>query len=106
MYYDLVASGKRLRELREAKGMSQGALAEKLGIHVKTVGKAERGDMGLSVDNLLLIADFFNVSLDYLVRGSVCGELNGKLYEFVTRLNAEQQDAALGILESVLKFPV
>ncbi len=105
MYYDLVASGKRLRELREAKGMSQSALADELGIHVKTVGKAERGDTGLSVDNLLLIADFFGTTIDYLVRGSVHNEVNGKLYDFVTKLSTEQQEAAFGILERILTFP-
>ena len=43
MYYDLVESGKRIKNLRKEKGLSQNALAETLGIHVKTVSKAERG---------------------------------------------------------------
>lgn len=64
MYYDLVESGKRIKNLRKEKGLSQNALAETLGIHVKTVSKAERGIIGLSVDNLIQISSYFNVSLD------------------------------------------
>lgn len=69
MYYDLVESGKRIKKLRKEKGLSQNALAETLGIHVKTVSKAERGIIGLSVDNLIQISSYFNVSLDYLILG-------------------------------------
>lgn len=69
MYYDLVESGKRIKNLRKEKGLSQNALAETLGIHVKTVSKAERGIIGLSVDNLIQISSYFNVSLDYLILG-------------------------------------
>ena len=69
MYYDLVESGKRIKNLRKEKGLSQNALAETLGINVKTVSKAERGIIGLSVDNLIQISSYFNVSLDYLILG-------------------------------------
>lgn len=64
MYYDLVESGKRIKKLRNEKGLSQNTLAEALGIHVKTVSKAERGIIGLSVDNLLVLADYFDTSFD------------------------------------------
>lgn len=50
--------------------MSQSKLAETLGIHVKTVSKSERRVVGLSVDNLVLIAQYFEVSLDYLIIGN------------------------------------
>lgn len=70
MYYDLIESGKRIKELRKKKGMSQSDLAEAISIHVKTVSKAERGVVGLSVDNLVLIAQYFEVSLDYLILGN------------------------------------
>lgn len=67
MNYDINLSGKRISELRNAVGLSQAALSEKIGLHVKTISKAERGVNGLSVDNLLVLAEYFNVSLEYLV---------------------------------------
>ena len=36
-------------------------------MHVKTISKAERGVNGLSVDNLLVLSEYFKVSLEYLV---------------------------------------
>lgn len=69
MYYDVVESGKRIKNLRVARGLSQNALAENVGIHYKTVSKAERGVTGLSVDNLIQIAQYFEVTLDYLILG-------------------------------------
>lgn len=67
LYYDTNKSGRRISELRKSKGLSQAKLAEKLGIHVKTISKAERGICGLSIDYLILVAEQFNVSLEYLV---------------------------------------
>lgn len=105
MYYDLVESGKRIKNLRKEKGLSQNALAETLGIHVKTVSKAERGIIGLSVDNLLIIADYFDTSLDYLVKGTELELPNNKMIDIIEKMNSKQQEAAYTILESILKFP-
>ena len=34
MYYDIVESGKRIKEMRKKAGMTQAELAEKLGIYI------------------------------------------------------------------------
>lgn len=57
----------RLKELRKAKGLSQVTLAERLGLSKSTVGAYETGDITPSVDALNLIADFFNVDMNYLL---------------------------------------
>ena len=57
----------RLRELRKKRGMSQVALAERLGLSKSTIGAYETGDITPSVDALNLLADFFNVDIDYLL---------------------------------------
>lgn len=105
MYYDVVESGKRIRKLRKEKGLSQNALAETVGIHVKTVSKAERGIIGLSVDNLLVLADYFSTSLDYLVKGTEVKLSNNKLIDILEKMNGEQQEAAYAILGNILNFP-
>ena len=69
MYYDIEKSGERIRKLRKVRGLSQSQLAEMIGVHVKTISKAERGIMGLSVDNLLAIAACFNTTVDFLISG-------------------------------------
>lgn len=67
MNYNIELSGKRISDLRKKTGLSQTALSEKIGIHEKTIGKAERGINGLSVDNLVQLSSYFGVTIDYLV---------------------------------------
>lgn len=56
----------RLKELRMQKDLSQSALAKKLNISKSTISMLEVGARQPSIEVLELIADFFNVSLDYL----------------------------------------
>lgn len=69
MYYNVVETGKRIRELRKPQKLTQEQLAEKLNIYVDHLGKIERGVSGASIDVLVQIAVDFNVSLDYLILG-------------------------------------
>jgi transcriptional regulator with XRE-family HTH domain len=50
------AMGARLRRFREASGLSQTELGEKLGVSYQQVQKYERGVSRLSVDTLLRLA--------------------------------------------------
>lgn len=57
----------RLLFLRKEKGISQQTLAEHLGISFHQVSKMETGQRGASLEVACALADFFDVSLDYLV---------------------------------------
>lgn len=56
----------RLRELRKARGLSQRALAELLGVSQQTYSRYERGQRRLSVQAVIALARFYHVSVDYL----------------------------------------
>ena len=56
-----------LKGLRKAKNISQGVLAEKLNISLKTVSHWETGYTEPSITQLIEIADYFEVSLDELL---------------------------------------
>ena len=56
----------RLKELRQQRGLSQSDLAKKLNISKSTISMLEVGARQPSIEMLEQIADFFNVSLDYL----------------------------------------
>ncbi len=58
---------KNIQSLRQAKGMTQAELAEKLNYSDKSVSKWERGESLPDITGLKGIADLFQVSLDYLV---------------------------------------
>lgn len=58
--------GKRLKKIREERGLSQETLAIALGVSRETISKYEREERFPSLDRAISIAIFFNVSLLYL----------------------------------------
>ena len=57
----------RLRELRKARHITQIALQIATGIDQGLLSKYENGQRVPSIENLLMLADFYQVSLDYLL---------------------------------------
>lgn len=57
----------RLRNLREDKDLKQKDLAELLKIHQTTYSDYELGQLNIPVAALHILADFYNVSVDYLL---------------------------------------
>ncbi len=66
--------GARIAVLRQNAGLSQSALAAKLMISPSTVGMYEQGRREPSVDTLVAMAEFFGVSVEYLITGKT-GEI-------------------------------
>lgn len=58
---------KNLRKLRTEKGISQQALAEIIGISQQSVNKYENRNIEPDITTLILIANYFNTSVDYLI---------------------------------------
>lgn len=59
--------GERLKKLRESKKLSQQQLAEKLNINRSTYARYELGQTQPDFETLEKLADFFEVSTDYLL---------------------------------------
>ena len=60
----------RLRELRLERNMSQKRLAMELSMTQNTISRYENGEREPGIKELIRIADYFNVSLDYLLERS------------------------------------
>ena len=71
--------GSRMRQLREAAGITQKDIAAMCGSNQTTIAKIETGKTAPSVKILMWWADKFDVSLDYLCCRT--DEPAGKLYE-------------------------
>lgn len=69
MYYDIIESGKRIKEMRKRAGMTQAKLAEKLGISADGMSSIERGKNGVSVDLFGIMAEVLECSVEYLAYG-------------------------------------
>lgn len=57
----------RLKELRERRNISQVKLAMDLNISQNTISRYETGVREASYETLIAFADYFNVSIDYLL---------------------------------------
>ena len=59
---------EKLIELRKSKGLSQDELGEKLGVSRQTISKWELAQSYPDFQRLVLISDYFGLSLDALVK--------------------------------------
>ena len=57
----------RLKELRKKKGVTQLRLAIELNTKQNTISRYETGEHEPGIAELLKLADYFNVSVDYLL---------------------------------------
>ena len=64
---NLLSFGKRLRELRSDRGLNQGTCADIFKLSSSAIGAYERNEREPAYSHLIEFADYFNVSLDYLL---------------------------------------
>ena len=57
---------ERIRELREDNYLKQQNIADLLNVVQKTYSDYEKGKIRLPIDSLLILAKFYNVSVDYI----------------------------------------
>lgn len=62
--------GKRVAELRHAKGISQEELAKRLNCTPKHISHVERGVASLSLDLMIEASEVLGTTLDYLIKGT------------------------------------
>ena len=103
----------KLRELRKRDGLTQEQLASQIGISRDTYKNYEQERTQMNYEMLIKMADYFNVSLDYL-----CGRPNSnliftesltetqrKLVSIIKMLTPEQSLIALGYFSDMLNLP-
>ena len=58
--------GRRVRDLRKARGYSQEAFAHECSIHRTYMGDVERGERNIALDNIVKIANALDMELSEL----------------------------------------
>lgn len=61
----------RLKELRKAKGMTQNEVAKVIGYSSLSYARYEKGEREPDINTLCKLADYFEVSVDYLIGRTV-----------------------------------
>ncbi len=62
--YDKTVFKDRIHMLRKDKGLSQGQLAEELGLSTQAISKWETGLSVPDIDGLMYLSNYFDVTLD------------------------------------------
>jgi transcriptional regulator with XRE-family HTH domain len=65
---------KNMTYLRKKRAMSQGDIADLLGVTQKCVSKYEKSERAVDVEKLMKLADFFGVTLDQMVKQDLSKE--------------------------------
>lgn len=79
--YSMTTFGDNLKAARVQKGVSQGQLADMMGIHSTHISRYERNQTIPSVDVVKKLADLLEVSADVLVYGSVDEKVRGRIQD-------------------------
>jgi transcriptional regulator with XRE-family HTH domain len=66
-HQNLVKLGNKIRELRVIKGYSQEGIADASGMGRTYMGRVERGEQNISIQNLIQIAFALNVEVSELI---------------------------------------
>lgn len=59
---------KRLKQIRQSRGLSQEELAEIAGLHRTYVGSVERGERNVSIDNMERLSKALEVDITELLK--------------------------------------
>ena len=94
----------RIKELREEKNISQLELAKKLNLTQQSISLYEKGEREPSIDVLKNIANFFNVSLDYLLGKSDIRNYDEDEKEFRFAYHKETEGMTDEEIKDALRF--
>ena len=93
----------RLKSLRNQNGLTIERLAELVGVSTSFIGMIEKGNSGISIENLYKLSQIFNCSLDYLVTGNENGnvlDMNARL----AKLNASLFDYSDSEIDFIIEL--
>ena len=103
------AVGRRIREARERKSISQEKLAELAGTSLSSISRLENGKIMVSLKKLMTIADVLDTNLiellqDILVADSVDEDIMNRVRLLLSKCNVEEQNYWVENLQSFVEL--
>lgn len=93
----------RLKEIRERKGLTQKEVAEFLGRGVGSYANYETSRRDMDTETLMMLAEYFGVTTDYILGRSREEELKSKANE--TKVDELLMKEAIRIAEQIQALP-
>lgn len=101
-----IAIANRLVALRKANGLSQEALAEKLGLSRQAISKWERAEASPDTDNLMALAQLYGITLDDLLSAEIDAPVPGEKAQDAEKAAEKPSETALQKKAGAMfKFP-
>jgi len=102
--------GKKIRKLRKAKKLTQGELAEKVGIVSAHLSRLELGHYKPSIDLVKNLADIFEVTTDYLLSDideeapvvKIQDQAFSERIQLLNSLNEKDKEAIMHMIDALL----
>lgn len=109
-----IGFGTRLRKLREARGFTQGELADRVGIELVQISRYERGQALPNAETLVSLAEVMKTDTDVLLRGEPSAQSAAsrddidldlpllERFRDLQKLSKRDRDAVILLIDSVL----
>lgn len=101
----------RMKEIRQAKGVSQVQVARAIKVSRQSYNFYESGKRDPNTETLKLIADYFGVTVDYLLGNDIpaplpqevaqAAELRKRLNDLFGKMSPEQQQLLISLAENM-----
>lgn len=99
-----IVIGNKLKQLRISKGYTQLKIAEILGVSPQHYGTLERGVNAFLLENILILCDFYNITIGSIFSGIKQEERKGKkesekIEDQIDELNEEHKDVIIHLIK-------
>ena|SRR3990170_1785176 len=95
---------ERLREAREAAGLSQGQVAKRLGLHRPTISEIEAGRRKVSASEIEKFSSIYGVTVVWIVSGSASDDPADTKLLMAARELSKMSESDLDRLMSLLRM--
>lgn len=95
-----------LKELRANKGLTLRELSENINIDKSTLSRYERQEQEIKSSDLLMLAKYYNVPIDYLLCNNTAhpkDELTDELHNTIDKLNKGNKEFILKLAKTLIK---
>ena len=94
----------RLRQARDAAGLTQAQVAKKLDVHRPALSEIEAGRRRVTVEELAAMAELYGVSVEWLTSGQSDGQTDARILmaaRHLSKLKSEDLDRLLAVLRTL-----
>ena len=96
--------GKRVAGLRKTRGVTANQMAKDLGMSAANLSRIERGEQFCKIDNIILIGQYLDTSLDYLIYGYEEEGIVGWMRMFIQQYDRKDVEKALRYFQASLEI--